>query len=713
MEKRLHTCMLCEAVCGLAVEMEGGSIKSVRGDPDDPFSRGHICPKAAAIADIQDDPDRIREPQRREGSRWQAISWKAALEEAGERIAQVQRKYGRSSAGVYLGNPSVHSYSAFLGIPLFSRALGSRARFSATSVDQLPQMLAALEMFGHQLLLPIPDVDRTGFFLMFGANPLASNGSLMTAGGISRRLDEMRKRGGRLVVVDPRRTETAAAADQHLAIRPGADALLLLAMLQVLFAEKRDRPLPSADGLPELREAAARFPPERVAGRTGIAAATIRDLARAFASAPTAVAYGRVGASTQEFGALASWLLIALNAVTANLDREGGFMFTTPAADLVSLTTRMGDRGHFGLWKSRVRGLPEFGGELPAAALAEEIDTEGDGRIRALITVAGNPVLSTPNGARLDRALPGLEFMVSIDLYRNETTRHANLILPTSFGFERDHYDLVFYALAVRNAARYVKALVRPPPGVRGDFELLLDLALSIRRHGGGRKGRLRGAVLQTMRLLGERRVLDLLLRFGPHKLSLRKLEANPHGIDLGPLRPQLAARLAATGKKVQLAPAIFLRDLERLEASLSRESNGLVLIGRRALRSNNSWMHNSLRLVKGPPGCVLLMHPEDARARGLSGGEVARVSSRVGSVEVPVGVTDDIARGVVSLPHGWGHAREGIALSVAAQHAGASLNDLTDEQSVDSLCGNAAFSGVSVTVSKAGGTTIDAGPQR
>src|SRR5437867_95440 len=336
--------MLCEAVCGLAVEMEGASIQSVRGDPDDPFSRGHICPKAAAIVDVQDDPDRIREPQRREGTRWQPVSWDAALDEAGDRLAQVQRRHGRNAVGVYIGNPSVHSYSALLGIPLFSRALGSRARFSATSVDQLPQMLAALEMFGHQLMLPVPDVDRTGFFLMLGANPLASNGSLMTAGGISRRLDELRRRGGRLVVVDPRRTETAAIADQHLPIRPGTDALLLLAMIQVIFEEKRDRPLPSADGLQQLREAVAGFPPERVAERTGIPAPVIRDLARAFASAPAAVAYGRVGTSTQEFGALASWLVIALNAVTGNLDREGGFMFTTPAADVVGLSARIGDR---------------------------------------------------------------------------------------------------------------------------------------------------------------------------------------------------------------------------------------------------------------------------------------------------------------------------------------------------------------------------------
>jgi len=695
--------MLCEAVCGLTVEVEGDSAGRVRGDPDDPFSRGHICPKAAAIVDVQDDPDRIRAPQRREGGRWQAVSWKAALDEAGTRLAEVQRKHGRSAVGVYLGNPTVHSYSALLATPFFNRALGTRARFSATSVDQLPHMLAALEMFGHQVLLPVPDVDRTRFFLVLGANPLASNGSLMTAGGISRRLDDLRKRGGKLVVVDPRRTETAAAADQHLAIRPGSDALFLLAMLQVLFEEQRvglRHLAPFTDGLGLLRDAAARFPPEEVAAYTGVGASAIRDLARDFASAPAAVAYGRVGTCTQEFGGLSAWLIVALNAVTGNLDREGGFMFATPAADLVALASRTGNRGHFGRWRSRVRGLPEFGGELPAATLAEEIDTPGKGRIRALVTFAGNPVLSTPNGARLDRALAGLEYMVSIDLYRNETTRHANLILPTSFGFERDHYDLAFYALAVRNAARYAKPFRPPPPGVRGDFQVLLDLALAVRRQGGGRPGWALGAWLRAARMLGERRLLDLLLRFGPHRLSLRKLEQSPHGIDLGPLRPQLPARLG--GRRLRLAPDVFLRDLDRLASVLTRPAtNGLVLIGRRALRSNNSWMHNSLRLVKGPPGCVLLMHPADAAVRGLKKGESARVESRVGSVEVPVEVTGDVMPGVVSLPHGWGHVRDGAALSVAAAHAGASLNDLTDEQSLDALSGNAAFNGVPVTVTK------------
>ncbi len=693
----LHTCMLCEAVCGVIVN-EG----TVRGDPDDPFSRGHLCPKAAAIPDVMNDPDRVREPRRKSG---EAVAWPVALDEAGARIADIQRRHGRDSVAIYLGNPNVHSYSSMLAIPFFSRALGTRARFSATSVDQLPQMLAAQQMLGHQLLLPVPDVDRTQFFLMLGANPLASNGSLMTAPGIGARLKALKARGGKLVVVDPRRTETAALADQHLSIRPGGDAFFLLGVLHTLFADATInlRHLESfADGLDELRQVAARYAPERVAARTGLAAEAIRALARDFAAAPSAVAYARVGASTQEFGGLASWLVVALNAITGNLDRAGGAMLTTPAADLVSLTGRLGDRGHFDKWRSRVRKLPEFGGELPVATLSDELETEGVGQIKALITVAGNPVLSTPNGARLDQALSGLEYMVSIDLYRNETTRHADLLLPTSFGFERDHYDLVFYTLAVRNAARYVEKLVEPPPGVRGDFETLLDLALSVQAHGGGKQNSRLRIALKTARLLGPQRALDLLLRFGPHRLSLAKLRAQPHGIDLGPLLPQLPERLQTRDRRLQLAPKVFLGDLPRLDSRLDQAPKGLVLIGRRALRSNNSWMHNSERLVKGPAACTLLMHPDDAATHGLLAGSQVTVTSRVGSVSAPLVLTADVGRGVVSLPHGWGHGRAGTQLRIAGAHAGVSLNDLTDEQRIDELTGNASFSGVEVTVAPA-----------
>lgn len=703
---RLHTCMLCEATCGIVVQVEGGRVTGVRGDRDDPFSRGHVCPKAAAIPDVMEDPDRVREPMRREGDRWIPISWDEAIGEAADRIASLQREHGRNAVGLYAGNPTVHSPGAILGIPLLSRALGGRSRFSATSVDQLPQMLAALEMFGHQLLFPVPDVDRTDHLLVLGANPLASNGSLMTAPGIAHRLSALRARGGRLVVVDPRRTETAAVADRHVAVRPGGDAALLLGMLNVIFAEGLARPGRLAgftDGLDRLREVAARYPPGRVAARAGVEAGAIRALAREFAAAPTAACYGRVGISTQQFGAIASWLVNALNVVTGNLDRPGGAMFTTPAADVVALNARLGSRGSFGRFHSRVRGLPEFGGELPVAALAEEIETPGEGRIRGLVTFAGNPVLSAPNGRRLDRALSGLSFHLAIDLYRNETSRHAHILLPPTFGLERDHYDLVFNTVAVRDVARYVKAAVAPPPGVRDDWEILLGLALALRARGGGRNRRNLGATLRVARALGPRRILGLLLRFGPHPVSLGTLERSPHGIDLGPLRPRLPDRLFTPDRRLRLVPRVLEEDLGRLDADLDAAAPApageLRLIGRRQLRGNNSWMHNSPRLVKGPVGCTLRMHPADAAVRGLVGGAEAIVRSRVGEIRVPVELTDEVAPGVVCLPHGWGHDREGAALRVAAARPGASFNDLADEGRVDALCGNADFSGVPVTV--------------
>jgi anaerobic selenocysteine-containing dehydrogenase len=491
-------------------------------------------------------------------------------------------------------------------------------------------------------------------------------------------------------------------------------------MLHTLFAERR---APSArlelacDGLDELRRAAARFSPERVAARAGIAPDTIRELARQFASAESAACYGRVGLCTQEYGGVAAWLANALNAVTGNLDRAGGVMFTTPAADLVDVATRIGEVGHYDVWRSRVRGLPEFGGELPVATLAEEIETPGDGQIRALITVAGNPVLSTPNGGRLERALARLELMVSVDIYRNETTRHAHLILPTHVGFERDHYDLVFYAFAVRNAARYAPALLPPPPGTRPDWQVLLDLALAVHRRGGGRRSLGAHLSAAALRRVGPRRALDALLRFGPHRrhpggMSLAALARAGHGVDLGPLEPRLERLIATANRRVQLAPPRLAADLARLEAELDAapRAGGLVLIGRRGLRSNNSWMHNSERLVKGKPACTLLMHPDDARRRALTAGAEVEVRSRVGRVRVPLEVTDEIAPGVVSLPHGFGHGRPGVELAVARAHAGASVNDLTDERAVDPLSGTAGLSGVPVEVGRVRTTDVAGG---
>ena len=721
-ETHYRACHLCEAMCGIAIETEDGRIVSIRGDALDPFSRGHVCPKAVALQDVHQDPDRLRRPLRRRGSSWEEVSWDEALSEAAHRLVAVQRHHGRHAAAVYLGNPVVHNYGALLFSQVFSKSLATWSRYSATSVDQLPHMLASLEMFGHQLLFPVPDVDRTSFLLILGANPLASNGSLMTAPGIEKRLCALRARGGRLVVVDPRRTETARIADQHLAIRPGADAFLLLALLHTLFAEGLVQPGRLAsftDGLEGLAEAARPYAPEAVATATGLDAAAIRTLARGFASAETAVAYGRVGVSTQEFGGLCAWLVNVLNVATGNLDRVGGALFTRPAADLVAVADRIGQRGHFDKGRSRVRGLPEFSGEYPVAALAEEISIPGEGQVRALVTVAGNPVLSAPNGAALDRALASLDFMVSIDLYLNETTRHAHLVLPPTFALEHDNYDLALHVLGVRNTAKYSPALFAPAPGALHDWQILNELAYRVAAARGRGRGRIRAAVARfLLGRLGPAGLTAGLLRFGPYGPGLRpfgrgltwkRLRQSPHGIDLGPLEPSLPERLYTPGKRIRLAPARFVADLGRLDARRAEmeaqartertRAAPLHLIGRRELRSNNSWMHNSARLVKGKDLCTLLMHPGDAAERGLAAGQRVRIRSRVGSVEAPLEITDAMRPGVVSLPHGFGHGRDGVRLAVARAHAGVSLNDLTDHERLDSLSGNASFSGVPVEV--------------
>jgi anaerobic selenocysteine-containing dehydrogenase len=709
-------------MCGVVVETDGARVLTLRGDREDPLSAGHICPKALGLKDVHEDPERLRRPLRRrvDGS-FEEVSWEAALDEAAERVHAVQRAHGRHAVGLYLGNPNVHNHGALLFAQLLLRTLRSRSVFSATSVDQLPHMLASYLMFGHQLLFPVPDIDRAGFLLMLGANPLASNGSLLTAPGIERRLKALRARGGTLVVVDPRRTETAALASQHLPIRPGRDAFLLLALLHVVTREGLTRPGRLAEfsqGLDGVAALADDMPPERAAGLTGLDAVVIRALARDFATAPAAVAYGRMGVSTQAFGGLCAWLVNLLNVLTGNLDRAGGAMFTRPAVNLVELATRIGQRGSFARRHTRVRALPEFSGEWPAAALAEEIDTPGDGQIRALITLAGNPVLSTPNGTRLERALPGLDSLIAIDFYLNEASRHAHLILPPTFALERDHYDVVFHLLAVRNTAKYSPALFQPAPDARHDWQILLGLSTRLLARRGQR---LRATALRALLGgLGPTGLVAALLRFGPHGqgarpfgpgLSLRRLRAQPHGVDLGALEPCLPARLCTPDRRIALLPSAFVDDLTRLrthasaleQAAAAPAGRALALIGRRDLRSNNSWLHNSARLVKGRERCTLLMHPDDAAARQLSDGQRVRVRSRSGSVNVPLQVTDTMRPGVVSLPHGWGHDRPGTRLSIASARPGASLNDITDEQQVDLLSGTAAFSGVPVEVEAAG----------
>src|SRR5262245_58803184 len=498
---RLHhrTCNLCEAMCGLRIEVEGERILSIRGDPDDPFSKGFICPKATALEDVHLDPDRQKQPLRRTGESWAHIGWDEAFDEVADRIADIQARHGPDSVAIYLGNPNVHSLGALThGLPLI-RALRTRNRYSATSVDQLPHHLAATTMSGHMLLLPIPDIDRTQFFLALGANPLASNGSLMTAPGMPLRLNALKARGGRLVVVDPRRTETAEVADSHLFIRPGTDALLLAALVRTILEEKLERPARLSeftDGLEQLRSAVAPFAPERVAPATGIPAEEIRTLARDFARADSAVAYGRVGVSTQAYGGVGQWLIQVLNVITGNLDRPGGALFTLPAVNPLNLAPR----GGYARNRTRVRKLPSFGGEFPVAALAEEILTDGPGRIRALVVLGGNPVLSTPNGGQLEKALGTLEYFVAVDPYLNETTRHANVLLPPTTALEREHYDVVFHLLAVRNTAKWSPALFAPAPGARHDWEIFQALTRRLKARGAGR-------LLRPLRALVDRAV--------------------------------------------------------------------------------------------------------------------------------------------------------------------------------------------------------------
>ncbi|MCB9080554.1 MAG: molybdopterin oxidoreductase family protein [Lewinellaceae bacterium] len=684
-----RACNLCEAICGIAITVDDeGQITTIAGDPADPLSKGHICPKAVALKDIYQDPNRLRQPLRRTPDGWETISWEEAFTEVVERLQAIRGTYGNDAVAAYQGNPSIHNLGTMMTAPDFFKALRTKNMFSATSTDQLPHHFASWLMFGSPMLLPVPDLDHTQYWMILGGNPLASNGSMMTAPGVDKRLRAIQERGGKVVVVDPRRTETAERADEHLFIRPGQDVYLLLGMVNTLFAENLIQPGRLAemiDGLEELRAAVAPFTPAKMSAACGIPAGDIQRLARELAAAKSGVVYGRVGVSTQTFGGLCQWLINVLNILTGNFDRPGGAMFTLPALDFIARAT---PKNRFDRWRSRVRQFPEFLGELPVAVLAEEILTPGPGQIKALITSCGNPVLSTPNGEQLEQALDSLEFMVSIDIYLNETSRHAHLILPSATGLETSHYDITFHALAVRNTAKYSPALFPKAEEAKYDWEIYQELA-----------HRLSGASGPCEPQPPEMK-LDLGLRFGPYQLSLEQLNQNPHGIDLGPLKPALPDRLVHTDKRIQLAPPLLLNDLQRAQKDLSDTKNlhdSWQLIGRRHLRDNNSWMHNAHRLMRGRNRCTLLIHPDDALQLGVGEGDSVKVSSRVGSVVAPVNITTDIMPGVVSLPHGYGHHRNGTRLDVAEQFAGVSINDLTDDALLDELTGTAAFSNVRV----------------
>lgn len=687
---KFRACPLCEAICGLELQYEDGQLAAIRGDDADPFSRGHICPKGNAILDLENDPDRLRRPMRRENGQWHEISWDEAFTFAGERLAAIQAEHGAAAIGTYLGNPNVHHFGHIAYLPSLLKLIRSPNVFSASSVDQWPHQLVNAQMYGHQFLLPIPDIDQTEYFLMLGANPIASNGSLMTVPDVRARIKALTARG-KLVVIDPRRTETAELASEHHFITPAGDVYFLIAFLQTLQQQGPPR-LAAYSGQLQGFEAAmaaiGAFNVPEAQARTGISAETIIRIASEFYHAERAVAYGRMGVSVQAHGSLCQWLLQLINLYTGNLDKPGGALVNDAALPITGPGTSPGARSR---WHSRVRGLPEFAGELPVSALCEEISTPGSGQIRALITSAGNPVLSTPDGVALDAALSGLDFMLSIDIYINESTRHADLILPPASFLTQDHYDSVFNAFAVRRVARLNKPVQEQAPEERADWEIINGLGAAFAA-ASGREWRT---------LPPPKALIAAGLARGSSGLSMAELEAAEHGIDLGPLRPSLLERLETPSGCIEAAPELFMQALAELQSQALPEIDAasLMLIGRRDIRSNNSWMHNAPRLVKGKPRHQLLMHGDDLQSRQLVDGQQVRVRSSTGEIIVDVKACNDLMHGVVCLPHGFGHQRNGLHMRHAEAVTGPSYNDLTGRTALDGPSGNAALNGVPVWV--------------
>lgn len=739
----IRTCPLCEATCGLEITIQRDRVTRIRGDRDDVFSRGFICPKGSTLKHLHEDPDRLRRPLVKRDGVHIEVDWPEAWAEVERGLLGVFERHGREAVATYLGNPTAHSLDASLFTRSLLQALGTRHIYSASTVDQMPRQVASAYVFGDGLTVPVPDLDRTDFLMIIGANPYESNGSLCTAPNFPGRIEAIKARGGSVVVVDPRRSRTAEEADRWLAIRPGTDALLLASLVSVLAAEGLVAPGPHLHphlrGLDTVVTACASFTPELTAGATGLDPVVVRAVARELAAAPSASVYGRIGTTVTEFGTTASWLIDVVNIATGNLDRSGGAMFPLPVAG--GATTRRRGPGNgfrIGRGRTRVRGLPEVMGEYPVAALAEEISTPGAGQIRALLTVAGNPALSTPNAERLDAALDELEFMVSIDMYLNETTRHANVILPPPSQLERGHYDIGFFQYAIRNVANYSPPVLAVPEGQPEEWEIFANLALIAQGKGihaepaGLADSALAAMVRDTVAspsspihgrdadeildalAVGQNhgpaaRILDFMLQTGPFGAafganpggaSLDLLLVNPHGVDFGALEPRLPEILRTPSGMIELDHPVLLADLSRLAVSMEpRASSDLVLVGRRQLRSNNSWMHNVEVLVKGKPRCTLQVHPDDATRLGLVNGKPARVTSRVGSVDAPVEVTDAIRPGVVSLPHGWGHGQPGTSMRVAAERPGVNSNILSDHEALDPLSSTSVLNGIPVDV--------------
>jgi len=729
-----RTCPLCEAMCGLELHVENGAVSLIRPDRDDVWSKGYLCPKGTTLGHLHDDPDRVREPMVRTGDRWAVVSWDDAFARCEELLHAVRERHGTTATTAYIGNPTAHNFSLGRYVGLFLGLAAFPMIYSAGTVDQWPKNVSCALMYGNMWSIPAPDVPRTRYFVVMGANPHASQGSLLACPDLLGEIDRIRERGGKTVVIDPRRTGTADRADEWIPIVPGTDAALLLAIVHVLFDEglvDLGDVAHLVTGVDAVRDAARDLPPEAVAATCGIEAATIRRLAREIAAAPSAAVYGRIGLCNQEFGTLASWLVDVVNILTGNFDRPGGLMFGNPIAwSLASLPNpEWADGYRFGRWRSRVRGAPEVLGQVPVSCLAEEIATPGPGRIAALVTVAGNPVISAPDAARLDAALPELECMISVDNWLNETTRHAHVLLPGLSPLEQPHYDELIWSWAARSAGNFSPA-VFPRDDRPHEWEILVRLGglcagtrnaeIDVRALDDAYFGALAAAKgldpTETLRAYegtrhangGPERLLDLTIRTGPWGdrygtepggLTLASFEAAPHGIDRGPMVPRAAEVVCTPSGKIELAPRYILDDLPRLVRRIARPRDALVLTSRRHVRSNNSWMHNVKVLVKGKDRCTLLIHPDDADRVGIVDGGRARVSSEAGALDVPVEVSDEMMPGVVSLPHGWGHDKPDARLSVAREHAGVNNNLLAPGTFVDEISGNAAVNGIPVEV--------------
>ena len=743
-----RTCPLCEATCGLEISVNPQEqVVRIRGDRDDVFSHGFICPKGSTLKQLHEDPDRLRKPLVKRDGKHVEVSWEEAWQVVNDGLMGVIERHGRGALSAYLGNPNAHNLGPQLFSAVMLRSMGSRNVFSASTVDQVPKHVAGGLMFGTPQSIPVPDVDHTDYLMMLGANPYASNGSLCTSPDFPGRIQAIRARGGKVVVVDPRRTKTAEESDEWISIRPGTDGLFLAAMVNVMFAENlvsiEPRIASLLNGVDELRDAVAAFTPTAVQEVTGVSAETTTRLARELCGAPTAAVYGRIGVNTVEFGTTNAWLIDAINVLTGNIDSRGGAMFTTPGTG--SSTTRgaagKGKGFAMGRGHSRVSNKPEVLGEYPVAVLAEEITTPGENQVRALITVAGNPVLSTPHSNQLDAALAELEFMVSIDIYLNETTRHADVILPPPSALEKDHYDVGLYIYAVRNIANYSVPVLQKDDASPEEHEILLKLAGilqglgpdndplaleeqtiyamvtgAVSNSGSNIHGRDADEILNMLSAGGRRgtaRNLDFALQTGPYGaafganpggLSLDVLLANPHGVDLGALEPKMPEMLRTPSGRIELSPEVFINDLKRLKESMNGvDLDQMLLVGRRDLKSNNSWMHNIKVLTKGSLSCTAHIHPNDAARIGAVTGTALRIASRVGEVQVPAEVTDSVRPGVVSLPHGWGHSVPGTKMAVAGEKAGVNSNILTDDQVLDPLSGNAVLSAIPVTVEVVG----------